>query len=211
MAEELTFWVCSCGRSNQKRSKKCVSCKKRRPIRRQTYAVLIVLVVLSLSFIFASDKDDIESANQLPESQKQFLSTIEEAYVTAAGSNSLVLYETLNDRNIKLKSFAKAQDWIGTVVGIEEMKGKGAISINLGGPRIVAGEHLFYGLNTLIPKEKQEIYNLLISATNGDRVLISGEFVIHNQQLVDLNYTNYGSLDEPKFLFDFTSISILEN
>ena len=26
-------------------------------------------------------------------------------------------------------------------------------------------------------------------------------------KLVDLNYSNYGSLNDPKFLFDFTSIS----
>ena len=106
-----------------------------------------------------------------------------------------------------LKDFSNAKDWIGTVVGIEEMQGKGAISINIGGPRIFAGVHLLYGLNTLISKEKQEIYSLLLSSKNGDRVLISGKFVVHNNQLVDLNYTREDSLDSPKFLFDFTSIS----
>lgn len=204
MAEELTFWVCSCGKANHKKSKKCVSCGKRRP-KWKTYAILIVLAALFIGLFFPSNNNDIEF--QIPETQKKFLSIVQEASDHASGSNSLILYETLQKRGIKLTNFINVQGWIGTVLGVEEMQGKGVISIDIGGPRIVAGQLLMSGLDTLIPKEKKQLYREVINAKNGDKVIVSGKFLILNNNLVDLNYSNYGSLNDPKFLFDFTSIS----
>ena len=55
--------------------------------------------------------------------------------------------------------------------------------------------------------DKKQLYREVINAKNGDKVIVSGKFLILNNNLVDLNYSNYGSLNDPKFLFDFTSIS----
>ena len=113
MAEELTFWVCSCGKANHKKSKKCVSCGKRRP-KWKTYAILIVLAALFIGLFLPSNNNDIEF--QIPETQKKFLSIVQEASDHASGSNSLILYETLQKRGIKLTNFINVQGWIGTVL-----------------------------------------------------------------------------------------------
>ena len=90
------------------------------------------------------------------------------------------------------------------------MQGKGAISIEFDGARVVAGVYLMNGLDTLITERSTELYKSLLNLAAGDNVRFSGEFLVFRNSLVELSYTGTGSLSAPEFLFSFSSIERTE-
>ena len=152
-----------------------------------------------------------ETAINLPEAQQSFLSELV-AFQAQAGlsPNSLALQELLKARDAQIADRAPPEDWSGVVLGVQSVQGKGGISIDIGGVNILAGVHLSYGLNTLIPPSQSTTYNALLSLQRGDKVTFSGDFETHNGSVVEMSYTDQAAVSNPEFLFSFRSIKILK-
>lgn len=209
MAESVSYWICSCGKSNLNSTKICNSCKKRRP-KRWLLSASIVLSIFAIVIISNSGSELLETSETSYQSpQKNFLARIEQAKSNAeSAANPLAASGYLETRDAALSNTTIVRDWTGTVVGIQKMQGKGAISIGFGGVKLVAGIHLRYGLDTLISPSERGIYDGLLSLKVGDSVTFSGRLATYNGAVVELSYTDSGSLSSPEFLFEFSSISI---
>lgn len=90
------------------------------------------------------------------------------------------------------------------------MQDKGAVNVSTGNARILAGVHLTYGLDTLIPSSNISVYDELLELRRGDRIRFSGSFVVHKNSLVEMSYTGSSSISTPEFLFNFSSIHRLK-
>lgn len=211
MAEHVSYWICSCGKSNLKSVNRCASCGKRRSRRKLYLSLAATTLLIILLSVFSSETPSEDLATSLPNAQLDFVSVIERAQADARASpNSLRSSEILRDRDQNLTRFAEVNDWRGTVRGVQSMQGKGAVSIEFNGVQVIAGVHLMYGLDTLIPQSSTEIYQSLLPLTAGDSVQFSGEFSVFQNSLVELSYTGSGSLSAPEFLFSFSQIEKID-
>lgn len=210
MAESVSYWICSCGKSNFKHVKRCSACNKHRPRRWLLFVVLPIALILLLA-ILGQKNGDGAVKNPLAAEQQAFLSIIEQSRTKISEApNSLAASEELGQRDRGLSEFAKVVGWQGVVLGVQKMQGKGGISIDLGGANVVAGVHLAYELDTLISPENAELFAEILNLKRGDLVVFSGRFVQRNGAVVELSYTGAGSVSSPEFLFEFSEISVLD-
>lgn len=211
MAESVHYWICSCGKSNLKGARRCSACRKRRPLSWGFYALAAIGVIVLVALMIPSPEEGETAHADIPAAQVEFLAAIERAKrEIRQAPNSLAASETLASRDFKLAELASVSDWRGSIAGIQQMQGKGAVAIDLGGVEIIAGVYLLLGLDTLISPGRRELYGQLLSLRAGDEVVVSGRFVELNGSLVELSYTGYGSVSSPQFLFDFSRISPTE-
>lgn len=190
--------------------KRCSSCNKRRP-RRWLLFVVLPIALLILVAILGQKNGDGAVKNPLAAEQQAFLSLIEQSRAKISEApNSLAASEELRQRDTSLAEFANVVGWQGVVLGVQKMQEKGGISIDLGGANVVAGVHLAYELDTLISPENAKLFAEILNLKRGDLVVFSGRFVEKNGLVVVLNYTGAGSVSSPKFLFEFSEISALE-
>lgn len=204
----MSYWICSCGKSNLNSSKRCAACQKRKPLSLWVYASIALAGLLVASLALPSSEQGKAARANIPQSQEEFLETVMAARREIAGSaNSLAASEALSSRDIELSQHTDVTEWRGTVTGIQSMQGKGAIGIDIGGVELVAGQHVLLGLDTLIPPTQRDLYGQLISIERGQEVILSGNFVVHEGALVELSYTGSGSATSPRFLFGFSKIS----
>lgn len=207
MAEDISYWICSCGKSNLKITKKCGACQKRRPRSWVLYSCLAIISLVVFGIISKIPPQLNTVKKELPVEQRDFLFLISSARDAAGAShNSLAFNEVLKLRDSQLAKFLSVERWTGTIVGIQKIQEKGAISIDIGGTTVLAGVHLSYGLDTLIHPTKNTIYDGLLSLKRGDRVQFSGRFLIYNGSLVEMSYTRSSSILTPEFLFEFSAV-----
>ena len=206
MAESVSYWICSCGKSNLKSSKKCTGCEKRRPRRWLIYGAVLVAAVVGLAMLSPASIQP-ETASNLPAAQQDFLSEIEAFQSQVSLSpNSLALRELIQTRDTQIANMASPEGWSGIVLGVQSVQGKGGISIDIGGVNLLAGVHLTYGLDTLIPSSQSTVYDTLLNLRRGDKVTFSGDFEIHNGSVVEMSYTGQAAVSNPEFLFTFRSL-----
>lgn len=208
MAESVSYWICSCGKSNLNARRKCTACNKRRPLSWRSYGAIAVGILLLLAaFVPKSNGERPQDAN-LPYTQTAFLEAISQARSDiAALPNSLAASRALAMRDVDLSQWTTVSRWRGRVLGIQQMQGKGALGIDVGGAELVAGVHLMLGLDTLVQPDDQPLFGQVSGLHAGDLVEVSGEFVTHDGGLVELSYTGSGSVTSPRFLFEYTEVS----
>lgn len=207
MAEDVSYWICSCGKSNLKSIKKCASCQKRHPRRWTLYGLLAIILLIGVVVISTPNPLPKNDEIVLPKEQEWFLSRISSVQEAASATpNSLAFNELINLRDNELTRTSSVEVWSGTVLGIQKMQGKGAVSIDIGGARVLAGVHLTYGLDTLVRPSQSAVYKELLLLRRGDNVQFSGRFSIHNGSLVEMSYTGSGTISTPEFLFEFSAI-----
>lgn len=148
-----------------------------------------------------------ETALNLPAAQQGFLSEIEafQSQVSFA-RNSLTLRELIQTRDTQIANISSPERWSGIVLGVQSVQGKGGISVDIGGVNLLAGVHLSYGLDTLIPSSQSTVFHTLLSLRRGDKVTFSGDFESHNGSVVEMNYTGQSTVSNPEFLFTFRSL-----
>lgn len=147
-----------------------------------------------------------KTALNLPATQQDFLSEIEAFQAQASlAQNSLALQALIKARDAQIANTASSEGWSGVVLGIQSVQGKGGISIDIGGVNLLAGVHLSYGLDTLIPSSQTKIYDALLTLQRGDKVTFSGDFETRNGSVVEMSYT--GAVSNPTFLFIFRSLA----
>lgn len=206
MAESVSYWICSCGKSNLKSSKKCAGCAKRRPRRWLVYGAILAAVVLGIAMLSPTQPPS-DSALNLPSAQQDFLSEIEAFQAQVSLSpNSLALQELVKSRDASIANIASPEGWSGVVLGVQSIQGKGGISIDIGGVNLLAGVHLSYGLDTLISPSQSKIYDTLLTLQRGDKVTFSGDFENRNGSVVEMSYTGQAAVSNPEFLFTFRSL-----
>lgn len=168
-------------------------------------SLAVAAVIAIVAFLPPSPE---EAGSERSAIQRNFLPRIETAQErVSAAPNSLAFHEVLELRDSQLADFSSVEEWSGTVLGVQNMQGKGAISIDIGGAKGLAGIHLTYGLDTLIPPSQGRIYNELLSLQRGDKVQFSGSFSIHNGSLVEMSYTGSGAISTPEFWFQFSALT----
>ncbi|WP_187431954.1 hypothetical protein ROLI_048490 (plasmid) [Roseobacter fucihabitans] len=207
MAESVSYWICPCGKSNLKSSNKCAGCAKRRPRRLLMYGAILAAVFVGIAMLSPTQPTSDTTLN-LPAAQQDFLSKME-AFQAQVGSspNSLALQRLVQDRDLQIAKIASPESWSGTVLGVQSVQGKGGISIDVGGVNLLAGVHLSYGIDTLIPSSQTAIYDTLLSLRRGDKVTFSGEFENHNGSAVEMSYTSQAAVSNPEFLFNFRTLN----
>lgn len=210
MAESVSYWICSCGKSNLKSFRRCAACKKRRPRQWLLYASLVVAGIVALAVFSPDPRTPTEIRSGLPAAQRAFLVQVEAAHKSAiTAPNSLAFNDLLDLRDTQLAELSSVERWSGTVQGIQRMQGKGAVSIDIGGATVLAGVHLSLGLDTLISPSQNEVYTELLSLQRGDTVQFSGRFLVLRGSLVEMSYTGSGAISAPEFLFEFSEVSRL--
>lgn len=207
MAESVSYWICSCGKSNLNAQRRCSVCKKKRPLSWRAYGAVAVGVILLLALVMPKSDDEVGWDTNLPGSQAAFLESIRRARSDIlAAQNSLAASQALAMRDVELSQSATVWQWRGRVLGVQQMQGKGALSIEVGGAELVAGVHLMLGLDTLVPPDDQPLFEQVSGLRVGDIVEVSGQFVAHDGALVELSYTGTGSVTSPRFLFEFSEV-----
>lgn len=208
MAESVSYWICSCGKSNLNNTKRCAACQKRKPLSWWVYGSIALAGLLAVALALPSSEQSQPARTGIPQSQQEFLAAVAEARrEIAASANPLAASETLSSRDRDLSQHTDVIEWRGAVTGIQRMQGKGAIGVDIGDVELVAGQHLLLGLDTLIPPTQRDLFSQLLAMESGQEVIISGNFVVHDGSLVELSYTGAGSATAPRFLFSFSQIS----
>lgn len=168
-------------------------------------AILAATVVVIAMLSPAQNSPD--TALNFPSAQRDFLTEIETFQVQVGSSpNSLALQELILARDLQIANVASPESWTGTVLGVQSVQGKGGISIDIGGVILLAGVHLSYGIDTLIPASKSNMYDTLLSLRRGDKVTFSGDFENHNGSAVEMSYTGQAAISNPEFLFNFRTL-----
>lgn len=206
MAESVSYWICSCGKSNLNSSKKCAGCAKRRPRRWLMYGAILAAAVVGIAMLSPTQPTS-DTASNLPAAQQGFLENIATFQAQVGSSpNSLALQELILARDFQIANTISPESWSGTVLGVQSVQGKGGISIDIGGVNLLAGVHLSYGIDTLIPSSQSTIYDTLLSLRRGDKVTFSGDFENHNGSAVEMSYTGQAAVSNPEFLFNFRTL-----
>lgn len=210
MAESVSYWICSCGKSNLKSSKKCAGCAKRRPQRWLIYGAILAAAVVGIAMLSPTQPPSDPALN-LPSAQQDFLSEIEAFQAQVILSpNSLALQELVKSRDAQIANIASPEGWSGVVLRVQSIQGKGGISIDIGGVNLLAGVHLSYGLDTLISPSQSKIYDTLLTLQRGDKVTLSGDFKNRNGSVVEMSYTGQAAVSNPEFIFTFRSLESTE-
>lgn len=152
----------------------------------------------------------------LPEKQRAFLTVIED-YKTRFGAAANELQESALELE-RVDSIAKllgsglpAQSWIGEITSLEtNTEGKAAITVELS-PEVslltwnnMLGDMAYPTMiNVGTP-----VYKSLMNMAVGDKVTISGSFVVTNERkILEGSMTIAGAMKSPEFLFRFTDVS----
>ena len=213
MAEQKTFWICKCGHSNRKTSRKCENCGKRR-VRYILWFSLSFLVVLFLISVIARDAVSTPDSkeNIKVEPQIDFIKLHDETRRKFSSANELEKSMLAKDMLRRLAEFETVKNWKGKIVGINQMGGKGALEIDIGGNiRLFAGEHVMKGISTLINQQNNALFDFVHTVESGKLVDFSGSFPISSASLVEISYTNDGAMRAPKYLFEFSKLKVISN
>ncbi len=213
MAEQKTFWICKCGHSNRKTSRKCENCGKRR-VRYILWFSLSFLVVLFLISVIARDAVSTPDSkeNIKVEPQIDFIKLHDETRKRFSSANELEKSMLAKEMLRRLAKFETVENWKGKIVGINQMGGKGALEIDIGGNiRLFAGEHVMKGISTLINQQNNALFDFVRTVESGKLVTFSGSFPISSATLVEISYTNDGAMKAPKYLFEFSKLKVISN
>tara|TARA_B100000780_G_C21088317_1_gene438509 strand:- start:237 stop:878 length:642 start_codon:yes stop_codon:yes gene_type:complete len=213
MAEQKTFWICKCGHSNRKTSRKCENCGKRR-VRYILWFSLSFLVVLFLISVIARDPVSTPDSkeNIKVEPQIDFIKLHDETRKRFSSANELEKSILAKEMLRRLAKFETVENWKGKIVGINQMGGKGALEIDIGGNiRLFAGEHVMKGISTLINQQNNALFDFVRTVESGKLVTFSGSFPISSATLVEISYTNDGAMKAPKYLFEFSKLKVISN
>jgi len=213
MAEQKTFWICKCGHSNRKTSRKCENCGKRR-VRYILWFSLSFLVVLFLISVIARDAVSTPDSkeNIKVEPQIDFIKLHDETRKRFSSANELEKSMLAKEMLRRLAKFETVENWKGKIVGINQMGGKGALEIDIGGNiRLFAGEHVMKGISTLIDNQNYSLSNFVRTVKSGTLITFSGSFPISSASLVEISYTDDGAMRAPEYLFEFSKITATSN
>lgn len=168
---------------------------------------MIASLVLVTVLVPADNEREIPGADQ-PESQSAFLEIVRRAETEVEQApNSLAREDALALRDSALARDPNVSNWLGTVLGVQEMLGRGAIVIDANGAEAIAGVHDPHNLDTLISPSEERLYSQILTLQAGDKVVFSGEFVIQDGSLVEISHTQPGATSSPRFLFRFSEIT----
>lgn len=207
MAETVSYWICACNKANLKSEKRCSECGKRRRIGWTFYASLCFVAVLIFILVWPDDNQNGRDQFDFTDEQDKFIQILDRTkqdFVSSA--NYLAKHQQLKSRETTLAQHIQVNKWYGKVLGIQEMQGKAAVSIDAGGFEVVAGVQLMLGLDTLIPTSQSDLYNVLLNLEINDQVIFSGLFVSNDGSVVELSYSDESSIENPRFLFMFSDI-----
>ena len=213
MAEQKTFWIYKCGHSNRQTSRKCENCGKRR-VRYILWFSLSFLVVLFLISVIARDPVSTPDSkeNIKVEPQIDFIKLHDETRKRFSSANELEKSILAKEMLRRLAKFEAVENWKGKIVGINQMGGKGALEIDIGGNiRLFAGEHVMKGISTLINQQNNALFDFVRTVESGKLVTFSGSFPISSATLVEISYTNDGAMKAPKYLFEFSKLKVISN
>jgi hypothetical protein len=113
---------------------------------------LAVVGVVAIAVFTPTPPTPTESQSGLSDAQTEFLSRIEAAQESAiTAPNSLAFNDLLDLRDNQLAELSSVERWSGTILGIQRMQGKGAVSIDIGGVTVLAGVHLSLGIGYADP------------------------------------------------------------
>ncbi|MCX7135575.1 MAG: hypothetical protein NTW47_02670 [Proteobacteria bacterium] len=156
----------------------------------------------------------IPSQSGYDERQQQFLLAIEKARRTyTAATNDLLKGAARVQRKNDICAVLKTRSltgWIGKLTTLSSnSNGKGVISVSIG-ENVALGtfNNAFSDLssNTLL-EPGSSVYQNAIQLTPGDQVVFSGAFFLDDADCTkEKSLTMRGSIMEPEFLFQFTSI-----
>ena len=213
MAEQKTFWVCKCGRSNRKTSRKCDNCGKKR----LSYIVRFSLSALAvLCFIGIITNDPVATfdseKNTKGERQTDFIQLHDETRIRFSSASEIEKPTIAKQMLRRLAKFETVKNWKGKIVGVNQMGGEGALEIDIGGNiRLFAGEHVMKGISTLIDNQNYSLSNFVRTVKSGTLITFSGSFPISSASLVEISYTDDGAMRAPEYLFEFSKITATSN
>lgn len=159
---------------------------------------------------------DAQVSLSIPEDQKRLLAAIDlYAGEFATASNDLQRSVLRDERRAALREALSSQlsieGWVGTIRRLQtNMEGKAVLTVSLSpSVSIMTWNNAFSDIfdETMIEKGTPA-YNVLLNMSVGERVLISGRFLISDEDFIkDSNITINSSMTEPSFLFRFQRIS----
>ena len=184
---------------------------------------LIISFFLVLAFGSSDDEDEDESVNTeveisipLPSEQANFSAIIDSMYnVYQEQPNDLKKSSVKKARNSlfeEIKFNRKVTNWIGKLTDMSTNdNGNASIGISLLGSRAeveTAGHPITLGTN---------LYNDISSLSTGDTVVVCGSFYpspdymgkYEFEYIYESSVTEYGSMSNPEFYFEFKSLQIL--
>ncbi|WP_321504788.1 hypothetical protein [Breoghania sp.] len=166
-----------------------------------------MISLLVASALFGGNEQTSEEARR-PADQVAFVERILRAKNDIQDApNRLAAFHALAARDSFGPALPHVENWRGKILGIQEMQGNAAVSIDAGSFEVVAGVHLSYGLDTLISPRNTHLHAPLLVLKAGDAVTFSGNFMKMKGALVELSYTNSGSTEFPRYLFAFDTIT----
>ena len=191
MAEDVSYWVCKCGVANHMVDKTCKSCSRKRPVRRRYWVFSGLAIVVVVGLIVGTEHSQKQSTIN-PAAQVEFL-TENRKFNTQwrEAANLIAQQQILRSKYQALTKHVDAKDWAGKVTGINTMQGKGALTVDVGGETLVAGDDIARNLSTLIDLNSTHLKEKLLSLKLGDLITLSGHFVVDQGEMVDLGNGNY--------------------
>jgi hypothetical protein len=207
VAETTFYWICKCKTANLKENNICKNCGyKRKKILLWTVAAIIIIILIIANLDY---KENINV--DIPNEQLDFNEVLRLAKTQIGESNNLVAardYFENRDKDLLaiLTPSADIHDWVGTVIAINNMRFKDAISIDIGNAEFIAGVSDNLGINTLIDKNSK-LHEKIKLLKVGDSVVINGKIIAKNNSVVETNTFNLKDINQPKFLFDFNDIT----
>ncbi|MCV9960285.1 zinc ribbon domain-containing protein [Pararhizobium sp. BT-229] len=234
-SEKLLTDCSACGKQVAIKAKACPHCGAKVARSSKWKWIIGGVVVLTIASSFAGTQKPSTGTSQLkteqtssatltqqsetaalPEKQRAFLAVIED-YKTRFGAAANELQESaLEDERVTsiaklLGSGLPAENWIGEITSLEtNTQGKAAITIRLS-PEVslltwnnMLGDMAYPTMiNVGTP-----VYKSLINMAVGDKVTVSGSFVVTNERkILEGSMTIAGAMKSPEFLFRFTDVS----
>lgn len=204
MADEISYWVCSCGKANLNDVKTCASCGKRKPWRQFfVYAAVGALLCAIIIPLSISPVSKIEKSNPQIAFEEVVRSTARDF---GRAPNAVAQHDLITKRDTDLSSSVSA--WIGTVRSVSLMTNGAALEVAIGDATFVAGVWIGAKLDTVI-RPTSSLYSVAIDLKAGDMVRISGIIQKHAGHLAEISYSDNGSAMSPRYIFDYTSIGKL--
>jgi hypothetical protein len=191
MAEDLSYWICKCGVANHRSDKFCRSCKTKKS-RRGFYWVFFGFVAFVFIAINAKTNHNRKALDERPSSQIAFLAESQkfDAQIRET-ANPIAHHQILELKYRGLVKYLESKDWVGKVIGVNMMQGKGALIVDIGGVTLVAGDALSLNRSTLIEVESATFKDTLLQTKVGDLIKLTGHFAIEQGKLIDIGGESY--------------------
>lgn len=231
MGSESLFTKCkTCGKEISKSAKSCPQCGEKQ--KKMTFVHWIGVVFLGLILVGIMNTPEDESSSgemeassdaasserslesRMPEGQRTFVQVVSDHAAEFGESRNELQESRVRDRRKEAISATldsrSISFWVGTINQLEtNMDGKAILSVRIA-PNIdiKTWNNAFSDLssNTLIEKDSP-IYNSLLDLSNGQRVVFSGSFFPSESDFIEeTSITIQGSLKNPEFLFQFSSV-----